>query len=83
VAVLTVTLPSPSFLPPVQTASGLILFTWTAVPGQQYQLQYTGDLSSGSWTNLGPPITATTSFITNSDTIGPAPQRFYQVLLLP
>jgi hypothetical protein len=83
VAVLTVTLPSPSFLPPMQTASGLILFTWTTVAGQQYQLQYTGDLSSGSWTNLGPPITATSSILTNSDTIGPDPQRFYQVLLLP
>jgi hypothetical protein len=83
VAVLTVIVPAPSFLPVTQTASGQILFTWTAVPGFQYQLQYTGDLSSGIWTNLGPPIAATNGIITSSDTIGPATQRFYQVLLLP
>jgi hypothetical protein len=83
VAVLTVALPSPAFLPPTQTASGQILFTWTTVAGQQYQLQYTGDLSSGNWTNLGPPVTATSAILTNYDNIGPDPQRFYQVLLLP
>jgi hypothetical protein len=82
VAVLTITLPIPMFLPTTLTESGLIVFAWTAVPGQQYQVQYTGDLSSGSWTNLGPAITATNGIITDSDTIGPAAQRFYQVLLL-
>jgi len=81
-AVLTLTWPAPLLLPALDAQAGLITFTWTAAPGQQYQVRYTGDLSSGSWTNLGPPIMTTNSSITNSDTIGPDPQRFYQLLLV-
>jgi hypothetical protein len=82
VAVLTVTLPSPLFFSATVTEKGLITFTWTTVPFQEYQVQYTGDLSAGLWTNLGPSITATNTSMTGSDTLGPDPQRFYQVLLV-
>jgi len=82
VAALTVTMPSPLLLPAATTAPGMINLTWAAVPGQQYQVLYTGDLASGCWTNLGPPITATNNTISSSDIIGPDPQRFYQLFLV-
>jgi hypothetical protein len=82
VAALTVTLPSPLLLPATEMESGLITLNWTTVPGQLYQVRFTGDLSAGLWTNLGPPIMATNASMTGSDTIGPDPQRFYQVLLV-
>jgi hypothetical protein len=83
VAVLSVTLPGPLPLSAMATPPSLILLNWNAVPGQLYQVQYTGDLSSGFWTNLGPPVTATNMSMTGWDVIGPDPQRFYQVLPVP
>jgi len=82
VAVLTVILPSPLLLPATETENGLITLNWTTVPGRLYQVRYTGDLSAGLWTNLGPPIMATNTSMTGTDAVGPDPQRFYQVLLV-
>jgi hypothetical protein len=82
VLAMSVSLSSPLFLSATVTENGLITFTWTAVPSQQYQVQYTGDLSAGLWTNLGSPITATNTSMTDTDAVGPDPQRFYQVLLV-
>ena len=60
-----------------------LTLTWTAVVGQQYQVQYTGNLT-GSWTNLSPVLTATTHTLTQTDVFNPAqPQRHYRVVLWP
>jgi uncharacterized repeat protein (TIGR03803 family) len=71
---------APFFLPAAQEAGGLTL-TWTAVPGQTYQVQYATDLTQPVWNNLGSAITATNITMTTVDSAPQDPQRFYQVIL--
>jgi hypothetical protein len=49
----------------------------------QYEVQYKTNLTQTSWINLGSVITATMNPMTFSNNIGPDPQRFYRVVLLP
>jgi len=75
-------------LPPViqsvtRTGGGIITFTWSAVAGRTYQVQYSTNLTQGAWNNLGSAIPATNGIATTSDTIGPDARRFYRVALLP
>jgi uncharacterized repeat protein (TIGR02543 family) len=68
----------------VAQVAGRIAFTWGAVTGQMYQVQYEGDLGQGDWTNLGSPVTATNSTMAAGDSIPSGPsRRFYRVALLP
>ncbi len=71
----------PSFLPTASNADGLTL-TWSTVSGFSYQVQYTTDLTTTNWINLGSPITASGSTATISDNFADS-QRFYRVLQLP
>jgi len=48
-----------------------------------YQLQYSSDLSSSNWTNLGSAVTATGATFSTTDSITNAPQRFYRLVLSP
>jgi len=60
-----------------------LTLTWTTVIGQQYQVQYTGNLA-GAWTNLGPALTATYHTLTQTDVLNLSqPQRHYRVVLWP
>ena len=58
-----------------------ITLTWSATPGIKYRVEYSTDLSSGTWMALSPDITATTTTASKSDTIGTT-ARFYRVLFL-
>ena len=71
--------PQPAFLG-VTTTAGEIHFTWSAIAGQNYQLQYKTNLSQVAWSNLGGVITATDSTAAASGSIGPDRQRFYRVM---
>jgi hypothetical protein len=76
-----------SCLPPafqtVSQADGLITFSWNAITGRVYQLQYQTDLVQTGWTDMGAPVTAADSTLSASDAIAPDPQRFYRVVLMP
>jgi hypothetical protein len=74
-------LPQPSFLT-VKPNAGLITFQWSALAGLGYQLQYTSDLRSNSWSNLGGAIIAFDTVLTATDSPTNS-QRFYRLLLLP
>ncbi|MGO8837239.1 MAG: choice-of-anchor tandem repeat GloVer-containing protein [Limisphaerales bacterium] len=52
---------------------------WNALPGRMYQAQYSTNLVQPNWINLGAPGTNGTL----STPIGPEPQRFFRILLLP
>ena len=80
---LSVPLP-PVFKTPAKTGSTLTL-VWSAVAGQTYQLQSNSDLSSTNWNNLGGAVLVTNGngTMTASDPIGPGPQRFYRVVVVP
>jgi sugar lactone lactonase YvrE len=56
--------------------------TWNAAPGQMYQVQYTIDLTSNTWSNLGSPILSTGTTAAISDTFSSV-QKFYRVTVLP
>jgi hypothetical protein len=55
-------------------------FSFLTTPGLYYQVQYTTDLTSGTWTDLGPAILATSNVTTTSDNLGPDSQRFYRIV---
>ena len=51
-------------------------------PGRHYQVQYKNQLSDPAWTNLGPVQNGTGSTLQIPVTIGPEPQRFYQLIVV-
>jgi uncharacterized repeat protein (TIGR03803 family) len=57
-------------------------FTWSALPGRTYQVQFATEWTQSNWTNSGPPMTATNDTATASDVIGPDQRRFYRVAQL-
>ena len=59
---------------------GNLAFTWTALAGHTYQVQFLTDLTQTNWTDLGNPIAATNNTASASDVIGPYAQRFYRVV---
>lgn len=65
-------------------SAGILTFTAQTLPGQTYQVQYSPDLTPGSWQNLGSPFVATglTQTVTDA-TAGAAGERFYRVVLVP
>jgi uncharacterized repeat protein (TIGR03803 family) len=79
---LSVIIPPPSFLAVAETGATLTL-TWSATVGQSYQVLYKTNLDQAIWNNLTNSVTATNPIMTTFDAIGPDPQRFYRILLLP
>jgi uncharacterized repeat protein (TIGR03803 family) len=74
-------------VPIIQSAypsgDGIFTFTWNAVAGQHYRVQYTTDvtLTTDFWHNYE-NVTATSNIATASDSIGPDEERFYRVIAL-
>lgn len=58
---------------------GRIRFTWGAVPGTRYRIQYTEDLNGGEWLDLTGDVTAVEREVVVEDDLGAAPQRFYRI----
>ena len=69
-------------LPAWSQSNGILSFAWSAVSGQNYQVQYKQDLMESNWLNLGSPFTATNDAASAPDTATNA-QRFYRVILVP
>jgi hypothetical protein len=67
----------------VPKTNGTVDFTWKALWGQPYQVQTSTNLSQTNWINLGGVVTTTNPVATLSDVIGPDPNRFYRVILVP
>ena len=61
---------------------GGVSVKWSASPAKLYQLQYTTDLSSNVWTDLGYPVIATSGQASITDAPGILEQRFYRVVRL-
>jgi hypothetical protein len=88
--------PSPA-APVFQTitlSNNTINFTWTAIPGRQYQLQFSSDLKQSNWNILRSTVTATNGVMSASDSMGgigqggqggseQVAQKFYRAVLLP
>jgi uncharacterized repeat protein (TIGR03803 family) len=70
----------PAFRAMTLTGNALNL-NWSAEAGGSYQLQYSTDLISGNWNNLGNIVTTTGSTISATDSVTNGPQRFYRLVL--
>ena len=81
-AVSVMPIPLPSFQSAVR-ANGAINLTWNTMAGLAYQLQYTTNVASANWINLGGPTNATVGTMSASDVIGPGSMRYYRVALVP
>jgi len=62
-------------------SNGVLTLNWSAVPSLNYQIQYSTNLVSTNWFNLGSLISATNSSISASDSMTNL-QRFYRVMLV-
>ena len=72
----------PRFLSISQPTNGVVTLVWESFPGKTYQVRFKEDLGSSFWTNLSSgAIVATDAAASTTNRIGPAQQRFYQVLL--
>ena len=78
-SVASLTVVAPPTIQMFSLASGQFNLIWSAVSNLTYQLQYTFDLSTTNWIDLGNPITATNGSITVSDVPGADSQRFYRI----
>ena len=73
--------PLPAFQ--LLSASGdQLAFSWNAVPGSVYQLQYNTNLLQTNWINLGGALTAADTTLSVTNLMGPDPQRFYRLQVL-
>jgi hypothetical protein len=77
--VTVVLLPSAMFQNATAT-DGVIQFTLNVPNGLGYQLQYTTDLNSIAWINLGNPGIGGTDPVTISDSIDSFEQRYYRIV---
>ncbi len=63
--------------------NGKLSLTWSTEAGGRYQLQWSADLSSSTWTNLRGPVTATGATLSVTDSVTNASRRFYRLVLSP
>jgi uncharacterized repeat protein (TIGR03803 family) len=71
-------LPTPPKFQTINITNNKIVFTWSAVTNQNYQVQYKADMASNNWIDFGNVITATNSIMTGFDSITNF-KRFYRV----
>jgi len=53
--------------------------SWPTITGQTYQLEYTDDLSSGTWTPLDDALAGTGAIVAVTNNISASPHRFFRV----
>jgi parallel beta-helix repeat protein len=68
--------------PTVGQTQSRLAFSWDAVAGKRYRLQFKSTLSTTSWSNVGDTITATNQTVTALQVLGTSKQGFYRVMLL-
>jgi regulation of enolase protein 1 (concanavalin A-like superfamily) len=66
----------------IQTSGVNLILSWTGIAGQIYQLEYTDDLSSPTWTPLGSPVTGNGGTLTATNSFGASAQRYFRLRLV-
>ena len=59
-----------------------LIFNWTGVAGQTYQLEYEDDLTAPAWTPVGSPVSGNGGSLTTTNNFGPSNQRFFRLRLV-
>jgi uncharacterized repeat protein (TIGR03803 family) len=75
--------PMPAIIQNIGLTSDLLTFTWNAMVGRSYQLQYNSNLDTTTWSVLCPVVLATNTVMAADDSVAFNSQRFYRVVLLP
>ncbi len=65
---------------PTLAADGALRFEWAAVIGRKYEVQFTGDLGSGTWTSLTNVTAATDQLSFTESAPRPDLPRFYRII---
>jgi uncharacterized repeat protein (TIGR03803 family) len=78
-AIFRITVP-PAFQSVAQS-NGVVSLTWSAMSNQTCQVQYSTNLVSTNWINVGSAITVTNSPVSAYDTNATDSQRFYRIIL--
>ena len=82
--IFRLSVPMPAVVKAITLTNGAATFTWSAVAGQTYQLQYSTNLMTTNWSTLGKLFIASDGTLTTTDsTAADSPQRFYRVVLYP
>lgn len=79
----SVPMPPPPLLQTPRLSDSDVVLTWSAMPGQSYQVQYKTNLAAIAWSNLGPALTATNNVMSILEPATQVPAKFYRVALLP
>jgi hypothetical protein len=68
-----------------QPGPASFVFSWSAVVGLAYQVQFSTNIAQTNWVNLGAPQVATNGTLSYSDSNGfnSSPSGFYRVIVLP
>src|SRR5438309_2148585 len=59
---------------------GRVVLRWNSFAGRTYRVEYSRDMPSTVWTQLGNNVLATNSTASATDVISAIPQRFYRVV---
>jgi len=74
---------NPPAIQSIVASGGNIVLTWSAVSGDNYQVQYKTNITDASWTPIVPNLTASSSTLSLTNAIGSAPQEFFRIVLVP
>ena len=74
---------NPPNIQSIVASGGNLVLTWSAVSGDNYQVQYKTNITDASWTPIVPNLTASGSTLSLTNAIGSAPQQFFRIVLVP
>ncbi len=74
--------PPPSFTLVTQT-NAVVTLTWSAIPGQGYEIQYLDLVTGTNWTVLPLDVTASGATASANDIPGLAAERYYRIRVKP
>src|SRR5262249_23267302 len=80
---LTITVNAPLISGISKNGPSSVVISWTSVSNVTYRVQYTTDLNSTSWSDLGPDITATGTTTSAQDHPTGLTPRFYRIRVVP
>jgi len=73
----------PQFTVATTETNSQVQLQFNTLRGQNYQVQFTDNLTDANWTPLGGVVLGVGSPVTVSDDMSGSPQRFYRLLALP
>ncbi len=82
VPVCCTTFPTPTFTSTTYS-NQVVQFSWSAIPGPHYQVQFRTNLTAGAWQNLDAPLLGSNTVMSITDDLTNGPMRFYRVIAEP